>query len=149
MILATGSMTVLITLILILPGLTLSFILISLYGFSVSLFFPPIAGWMSSGIEGASLSKAISRWNISWSTGTILSPYIAGFLSEKDIRYPVILSIGLFYSVLSLFYPRLCSFHRLRTTNIRTPGQISQREERITVLSFDFLHGCWFLLFMF
>ncbi len=96
MILATGSMTVLITLILILPGLTLSFILISLYGFSVSLFFPPIAGWMSSGIEGASLSKAISRWNISWSTGTILSPYIAGFLSEKDIRYPVILSIGLF-----------------------------------------------------
>jgi MFS family permease len=112
--LATGLMTVILTLILIFPGLPLAFVLIALFGGSVSLFFPPTAGWMSSGVEGKVLSKTISRWNISWSTGSILSSYIAGFLTEIDIRYPIILSIILF-----LFCTILVLAASLFLTNIK------------------------------
>ncbi len=145
MILATSLMTVILTLILLFQGLPLSFVLIALYGFSVSLFFPPIAGWMSSGVEGAALSKAISRWNISWSTGTILSPYIAGALTEIDIRYPVILSIGLFLfctilvSAASFFLPQIKTD---RYQDAR-PNSVEGKEDHSTFLRFP----SWLLVF--
>jgi MFS family permease len=61
-----------------------------LFGFGVSLFWPPIMGWLSIGLEGSHLGKALGKFNLSWSAGLIVSPYFAGLLTEIDVTYPII-----------------------------------------------------------
>ena len=100
---------------------------------------------MLSGVEGTDLSRALSRWNISWSTGSIVSPYIAGFLTEIDIRYPVILSIGLFLfctilvSAASFFLPRIKS-DRYQDSK---PNALEGKKDHSTFLRFP----SWVLVF--
>ncbi len=98
LILSTLLMSIFTLLALIVRDIRLAFICYALYGFSISLFFPPIAGWISSGVEGSALGKTVSRWNISWSVGTILGPYVAGLLTGIDIRAPIIIGLILFFS---------------------------------------------------
>ncbi len=143
-ILATGLMTVILTLILLFPGLPLAFVLITLFGFSVSLFFSPTAGWMSSGVEGKVLSKTISRWNISWSTGSILSSYIAGVLTEIDIRYPIILSIVLFLFCTILVLAASLFLTKIKTDRFQdTKPNMVGHKDYSTFLRFP----SWLLLF--
>ena len=144
-ILATSLMTLSLILILLFQNLFLNFILIILYGSSTSLFFPPTAGWMSSGVEGPALSKTIARWNSSWSVGTIISPYIAGYLSEINIKYPIIFSIGIFLfcsilvSIASLFLKQIKSDKYHDTV----PNAINKQEDNSTFLRFP----SWLLMF--
>ena len=76
--------------------LFLNFILYGLYGIAVSFFWPPLMGWLSSNIEGKQLTDTLSRFNISWGCGTIISPYAAGWLSKKAIELPMYVGSGLF-----------------------------------------------------
>lgn len=82
------------------------FLLQGLVGFSASLFWPPLTGWLSTGIEGVLLGKAMSGYNISWSLGAILSPFLAGLLSEINTVLPVYTS-G--FIMLMNFFILLCA----------------------------------------
>ncbi|MBA7618162.1 hypothetical protein ES703_25483 [subsurface metagenome] len=70
-----------------------------LWGLSMSLFWPPIMGWLSQGTEGAQLGKLMSNYNLSWSVGTIISPILAGVLSS--IASPVPIYFGSFLFILT------------------------------------------------
>ena len=78
------------------PNLPSIFVLQGLYGLSLSLFWPPLMGWLSMNAEGATLGKVVSRFNLSWSLGVIISPFIAGWLSERAVRLPLYAGSGLY-----------------------------------------------------
>ncbi len=70
------------------------FIFYSLFGFTTALFWPTLEGWLSEGYEGASLNKRVGRFNLSWSSALVVSPYLAGLLVERNMSLPLIVSIG-------------------------------------------------------
>ncbi|MBN2508835.1 MAG: MFS transporter [Spirochaetales bacterium] len=65
------------------------------FGFSTSLFWPPLMGWLSRGLEGKDLGAALSRFNLSWSSGSALSPYAGGLLLLLGGRAPLITVVSL------------------------------------------------------
>ncbi len=77
-------------------NLTLLFVFYSLFGLSLSLFWPQAMGWMSTGFEGKILGKKIGLYNLSWSSGLILSPLISGALSQIKSSLPLVVSLLLF-----------------------------------------------------
>ncbi|HIE44247.1 MAG TPA: MFS transporter [Candidatus Omnitrophica bacterium] len=96
LVIATFCMYLFTTLIHYVGSIISVYVLYSLYGFSTSLFWPPLMGWFSRNIEGTELSKTISKFNLSWSIGLIISPFLAGWLSEKTPRMPLYSGSGLF-----------------------------------------------------
>ncbi len=78
------------------PGLPQAFAAYSAYGFITAFFWPPLMGWLSRGIEGNSLSRAASMFNTAWSVGGVISPWLAGFLSERGKFLPVWVAMGIF-----------------------------------------------------
>ena len=65
------------------------YVLWGLYGLATSLFWPPMMAWLSQNIEGIALSRAMSKFNFSWSAGMVVSPFLAGWLSEKTPQLPL------------------------------------------------------------
>jgi len=84
------------------PSLAWIFILQGLNGFCLSLFWPPLMGWLSSDLEVKALSKAVSRFNLSWCLGNIISPFIAGWLSQIAVHLPLYAGSGI-YIVAAVF----------------------------------------------
>ena len=89
--------------ILILPWELSAFFWYMLFGFITALHWPPLMGWLSEGFEGRDLSRAVSGFNLSWSTGAGIGPFIAGLLLEHNIRLPLIV-IGLLYNFMAAVY---------------------------------------------
>ena len=65
------------------------FVLQCCLGLVASFFWPPLMGWLSANVEGGQLNRAMGWFNISWSTGTIISPLMAGRLSEMAVDLPL------------------------------------------------------------
>ena len=61
----------------------------ALYGMAMAFFWPQIMGWLSQDIEGARLGKSISNFNLSWNTGVIVGPFLAGILSAVSPGIPL------------------------------------------------------------
>jgi len=102
MMIAVGGMAFFIMLIVISENIFLTFLFNCLYGFSMAFFWPPLMGWLSAGREGDVLNKALSRFSLSWSTGAVFSPFIAGVLVEIDLYIALVISAFILISV--LFY---------------------------------------------
>ena len=81
------------------PSLASAFAASTLYGFACALVWPRIMGWLATGLEGAALSRAYGTYNLSWSGGMTLAPYVAGLLSERDLNLPIYVGIALFFSL--------------------------------------------------
>ncbi len=64
-------------------------------GFALSLFWPSLMGWLSAGVEGRTLSRRISYFNMAWSMGAIVGPLAAGFLAERRLDLPLIVGSAL------------------------------------------------------
>ncbi len=89
----------------VMAGLVLCMTLVSTYwrvlplygafGLVLSLFWPPLMGWVSTGVEGRDLGRVIGRYNMSWCSGAVISPFLCGWLSGMDARYPLFFAIGL------------------------------------------------------
>jgi DHA1 family multidrug resistance protein-like MFS transporter/DHA1 family quinolone resistance protein-like MFS transporter len=100
-------------LILLTGNLTVLFGLYALFGMSISFFWPPLMGWLSHGKEGAELGRLMARFNFSWSVGSIVSPYFAGLLSERNEALPLLtgcllfLLAGTLITVASLTIPKI------------------------------------------
>ena len=82
-IIAATSMSFLsIGMIFLLQSLFWSFVFFAFSGLAVSLFWPVVMGWLSSGLEGKQLGRVIGWFNFSWSIGAIISPVVAGWLED-------------------------------------------------------------------
>ena len=75
--------------------LPLAFMLYGLYGVGMSVFWPPVMGWLSRGREQHDLGRRMGQFNVSWSIGMILGPYAAGLLSELAPRFALLSAAGL------------------------------------------------------
>jgi DHA1 family multidrug resistance protein-like MFS transporter/DHA1 family quinolone resistance protein-like MFS transporter len=82
-------MSVFVLCILFIKVFTFAFVYYNLYGIAMSFFWPPILGWLSRDIEGARLGKSMSYFNISWSIGIVIGPFLAGFLSAISPDLPL------------------------------------------------------------
>ncbi|HAP42509.1 MAG: hypothetical protein A2087_14790 [Spirochaetes bacterium GWD1_61_31] len=78
------------------PGLWQAFAAIIAYGFITAFFWPPLMGWLSRGAETTALSRATSQFNLSWSLGSVASPWLAGLLAERGKFLPVAAAIVFF-----------------------------------------------------
>jgi predicted MFS family arabinose efflux permease len=53
-------------------------------------------GWISEGLEGTELNRMMGFFNLSWSTGLVISPYLGGLLLESNLSYPLVFAAGLY-----------------------------------------------------
>ncbi len=93
--LAIGSVFIGLCLMLKAPTLHAAYVVETGIGIAVSFFWPQLMGWLSSGQEGKQLARATSFFNFSWSTGTIVAPFLAGFLSDLNGIYPLYACLAL------------------------------------------------------
>lgn len=92
----TASSAVIILLLCIFPSLPAAFLAYSAFGAVIAFFWPPLMGWLSRGLEGRDLSRATGLFSFSWSVGGIVSPYLAGTLSERDKFLPLWFAVAMF-----------------------------------------------------
>ena len=64
----------------------------ALIGAFTASYWPPIMGWISRGFEGKELSHRLGSYNMSWSTGSWIGPYIGGVLVGISSGLPIIMS---------------------------------------------------------
>ncbi len=116
--------------------LTLLFILYSLFGLSLSLFWPQAMGWMSLGHEGKVLGNKIGYYNLAWSSGLILSPLISGYLSQLNTSLPLAISALLFLinSVIIFIFTRRESYTEQH--NQQQQSDTSNLQDRSTALRY-------------
>lgn len=83
------------------------------YGVTLSLFWPFLMGWLTIGYEGDLLGRLLNRYNLSWSTAVVISPFVCGWLSERNTRLPIyaatglVLLAGVLLLVAAIFLPEL------------------------------------------
>lgn len=77
------------------PSLAWLFVLQALFGLALSLYWPSLMGWLSTGVEGGDLGRAVSGFNMSWCVGNIIGPYLCGWLLHLDVRAPLAVAAGL------------------------------------------------------
>lgn len=121
LIIASGSMGMILLLLVTIGHPTVAFVLYALFGLFASLFWPPLMGWLSSGLEGKELNRTISRFNLSWSVGSIISPYIAGALAEVANRLAIYFSIVLLFSATLLVVVATLYWAQIRSDEYREP----------------------------
>ncbi len=81
---------------------SIAFMALVLYGVSMSFLWPQIEGWLARGKEGRSLNKATSSFNVAWSVGAALSPYLTGVLLERSTGAALFAGLLLFVAVFLL-----------------------------------------------
>jgi len=119
-----------------------TFLYYDLYGIAMSFFWPPIMGWLSQDIEGTRLGKSMGYFNLSWSAGLIIGPFLAGILSAISVEIPIyvggflFLLTGILIAVGSFLLPKIRSdrsievsredgtFRKDTSTFLRFPGWI-------------------------
>jgi MFS family permease len=131
-----------------LPLVTVFF---SLCGLAMSLFWPPLMGWLSRGMEGKTLGKVMAKYNFSWSVGVIASPSLTGVLSELDPKAPLLVGSGLFFLTCLIIIGACLALPKIREDD--RPEKVSEGEggagERVTALRFPAWVGvaaCYFAI---
>jgi MFS family permease len=115
-----------VTAILLSHTVTAIFIFYGLFGFCLSFFWPPLMSWLSLGIEGKQLGRAMTRLTFTGNLGNIISPFMAGALSSLSPRYPLFGAAVLFVANGILLVGAALSLPRIRSDKQR--GR-SRREE--------------------
>jgi DHA1 family multidrug resistance protein-like MFS transporter/DHA1 family quinolone resistance protein-like MFS transporter len=127
-----------------------AFALYICYGAFLSFFWPPLMGWLSRGMEGRALSKAISLFNISWSAGLIIAPFISGVLTERDIRYPLYAGSLLFAAVFLLISAATLFVPGIRAaSSSRKHMEVHAEEDSSTPLRFSAWAGIFSSYFLY
>jgi len=150
LLISTGGSAVAMVGILLVRSVAVTFVLYGLFGFLMAFFWPPLAGWLSHGLESRSLGRATSRFNLSWSIGNIVSSYVAGRLSEIDPASPLWMSAGV-YAATFLFLAGLAVFSSsMRADEHReAPATEGGAPDASTPLRFPAwlgLYGAWIVI---
>jgi len=73
------------------PVVVLIFYLV--FATAPAFYWPQLMGWFSYGLDNRNLGTSISRFNISWSTGSLIGPLVGGILVEKNLLLPFYVDI--------------------------------------------------------
>jgi len=79
-----------------------------LSGLLTSIYWPPIMGWLSTGHEGRDLNRRLGIYNMSWSVGLVVSPFLGGLLVESSIvmaLFAAIVFAALAFVAVTLAHP--------------------------------------------
>jgi DHA1 family multidrug resistance protein-like MFS transporter/DHA1 family quinolone resistance protein-like MFS transporter len=98
------------------------FALQALHALAAGLFWPPLMGWLSADAEGGALGRAISRFNLSWSVGSILSPLACGWLSARATPLPLQASAVLLAMAAAYVVGAVALLPRVRAESRVLPG---------------------------
>ncbi len=79
----------------------LMYLMLALYGVTMSFLWPNIEDWITEGEEGRQLAKATGGFNFSWSFGAGLSTMVGGFLVEMSPSVPIAVGALIFLLVLA------------------------------------------------
>ena len=120
------------------PWLPPVFVLGGLFGAIQALFWPPIVGWLSTGSEGAELGRTVARFNISWSVGAVLSPWVGGALSEIGGHVAMLAGGGVSAAVATLLAVASVALPRVRADRHTESGaeESGGLEDRSTPIRF-------------
>jgi len=110
------------------------FVFYSMFGFSTAMFWPPLEGWISSGYEGPLLNKRTGRFNLSWSSALVLSPYAAGLLIERGLVFPLYAALGTYVILFVSFLGTGILINSARST--ASEGGPADMEDNSTPLRF-------------
>ncbi len=82
--------------------------LMAMVGIITAFFWPTMMGWVSTGFEGAELTKRFGFYNIAWITANTIMPVIGGYLME--ISYLLSLALAVIMAILCFIslYPTKC-----------------------------------------
>lgn len=61
----------------------------SMIGIVTAFFWPVLMGWISTGHEGAELTKRLGFYNVTWGTANMLLPIVGGYLMEINYILPI------------------------------------------------------------
>jgi len=119
MIFSSAGLAVAVSAITLSRSVAAAFVFYGLFGFCLSFFWPPLMSWLSLGIEGKQLSRAMSRLTFVGNMGIIISPLIAGALSELSPRYPLYGAIAVFFTNCLLLIGAALALPRIRSDKQR------------------------------
>ena len=94
------------------PGEVLVFYLI--FSTAPAFYWPQVMGWFSYGLSNRELSKSISGFNISWSTGALCGPLAGGILAERNIMLSFYIDITMIAFILLLLIAGLIFIKDMR-----------------------------------
>jgi len=101
--LALAALTVALRLSPTLPWMFLSY---AGFGLALAFFWPSLMGCLSAGRESRELAKTMVRFNLSWCVAAILSPYLCGWMNERQSGSPLWLAAALFMATALLVHHR-------------------------------------------
>jgi DHA1 family multidrug resistance protein-like MFS transporter/DHA1 family quinolone resistance protein-like MFS transporter len=138
--LAMGGMAISLLILLSTSNVSVAFISLVLYGFSMAFLWPQLGAWVTRGKEGKQLSKATGFFNVSWSVGAALSPLLTGLLVEVSPKLSIIVSMFLFIAVVFILmyaYTNISSIKRVESE--RESTKKNNLQDNSTPLRFF----CW------
>jgi MFS family permease len=68
-------------------------LLMSMVGIITAFFWPTMMGWISTGYEGADLTKRFGFYNVAWASANTIFPVIGGYLMEVNYLLPIAVSV--------------------------------------------------------
>lgn len=68
-------------------------VLMSSIGLITAFYWPVIMGWISTGHEGAELTKRLGLYNVTWGMANMLLPIVGGYLMEINYQVPIAAAI--------------------------------------------------------
>ena len=108
--------------------LTQLLILTPLCGLATGVFWPPIQSWVGD-LRTGELGSAVGKFNIAWSSASMIGTLLAGFLSEIDPQTPLLIAALLmaFITMLVSLVPESQTVRSRSETNVKTAQPESQR----------------------
>ena len=77
------------------PSVTALLTLVGIQAVAMSMFWPPVMGWISAGHEEAGLNRRLGIFNCCWSSGVILGTFLGGVLFRLGPRVPFVVAASL------------------------------------------------------
>lgn len=108
--------------------LTQLLIITPLCGLATGVFWPPIQSWVGD-LRTGELGSAVGKFNIAWSSASMIGTLLAGFLSEIDPQTPLLIAALLmaFITMLVSLVPESQTVRSRSETNVKTAQPESQR----------------------
>jgi MFS family permease len=148
---ASYGVTAMIVLIRLGGSLSVTYVCFGLIGLFLSMFWPQLMGWVSTDLDGPELGRTLSRFNLSWSMGTVISPFLAGWLSRRAPELPLHASAALWFATACLLTGAALSLPRVRSDYRSAASQAHARSESDTSTPLRFaawvgVFACFFVV---
>jgi len=117
----------------LLPSLATVFLIYPIGSFGMALFWPSLENWILRESQEVTLKRNLSLFNLSWSPGQIIAPFLAGFLFERGIFLPIWVGVCFMLPV----------FFILKAFPMRVPQPFLPKPESRQAPPGRFLIVCW------